>query len=87
MKLHFYADPGHGWLRVPTSLIKRLNLTKEITGLSYISPSKKYMYLEEDVDMGTFLEAYGLSAGPIKETYTNNESAIRKNQNYSEELI
>ena len=87
MKLTFFADPGHGWLRVPTSQLKKLGITNKITYFSYISPSKRYVYLEEDCDMSTFLRAYGPEIGPIREVYTDNESSIRKLQPYKEELI
>ena len=53
----FYEDPGHGWLRVPTLELVKLGIADKITPCSYIHPSGKWAYLEEDCDLTTFLIA------------------------------
>ena len=52
----FHEDAGHGWLAVKISLLKKLNLMGKITSYSYQKGGTAY--LEEDCDMGTFLDAY-----------------------------
>ena len=56
-KYTFYEDPGHGWLKVPTLEVAKLDIGDLISTCSYIEPCGKNMYLEEDMDMGTFLTA------------------------------
>lgn len=51
----FIDDPGHGWLEVPVSLLRKLDLIGKITAFSYLNGA--YAYLEEDVDMPMFLSA------------------------------
>lgn len=50
-----YSDPGHGWVAVKRELIESLGLLKEITPYSYCKG--KTVYLEEDVDAPTVLDA------------------------------
>lgn len=51
----YHTDPGHGWLEVSRSELEKLNLSDEITSFSYAKGLK--VFLEEDCDMGLFLEA------------------------------
>jgi hypothetical protein len=55
-KFIFHEDAGHGWLQVPLKLLTLLNLAAQITGCSYRSADS--VFLEEDLDMATFLKAY-----------------------------
>jgi hypothetical protein len=55
MKLRMISDPGHGWLEVPRGLLEVLGIQDQITGYSYINNG--YVYLEEDLDMSTFVRA------------------------------
>ena len=55
--LHYFIDPGHGWLRVPVDYLKKIGIADKITKDSYVSDS--HAYLEEDIDMGLFLRAIG----------------------------
>lgn len=55
MKLTFHSDSGHGWLAVPVQLLKELGIQDQITVYSYLY--KGVVYLEEDLDAGTFLDA------------------------------
>ncbi|MET4545679.1 hypothetical protein ABIE26_002997 [Pedobacter africanus] len=55
MTFWFHQDPGHGWLQVSHALLTELKITKDITSFSY--RDSKYAYLEEDLDLGTFLGA------------------------------
>jgi hypothetical protein len=55
MKLRYITDPGHGWLEVPRGLLEILGIQDKITRYSYINNG--YVYLEEDLDMQTFVQA------------------------------
>ena len=76
-----YEDPGHGWLKVTRKELVRLGILDKITGFSY--QRGDFVYLEEDCDLSTFLDAKekidGLSYSEIiiKSQHTNNESRIR----------
>ena len=52
----FISDPGHGWVKVPMSLLRELCISKQITTYSYRRGA--YAYLEEDLDASTFHEHY-----------------------------
>lgn len=54
----FWEDPGHGWLQVPLPLTKTLEneVGLKISGFSY--RDKNYAYLEEDCDMGAFINCF-----------------------------
>ena len=55
----FYSDAGHGWLKVSARELINLDLLSKITRYSYMSPSGRWVYLEEDCDMTTYLVALG----------------------------
>lgn len=53
-KLRTFSDGGHAWLRVPLDDVRLACLQGlEISSYSYMT--KKYAYLEEDCDMGAFI--------------------------------
>lgn len=51
----YHSDPGHGWLAVKFKELARLNILDKISPYSYMRG--KTVYLEEDQDMGTFIQA------------------------------
>ena len=53
--LTFYEDSGHGWLEAPIELCRELGLQHQITGYSYCKGLN--VYLEEDCDASTFINA------------------------------
>jgi len=55
--LTFYADAGHGWLKVKKTELVRLGISEKITAYSY--QFKEWAYLEEDCDLSTFADAIG----------------------------
>ena len=55
MKLRYIQDPGHGWLEVPRAMLTALDIQDRITPYSYLRGSMAY--LEEDLDMHTFMQA------------------------------
>lgn len=73
-----YSDPGHSWAKVPRKLLTKLNIADKITPYSYAKG--EYVYLEEDVDLYTFVQAYKAQIAPFptfKEQHTNRSSRIR----------
>lgn len=59
--LTFYEDSGHGWLEVPIALCRELGLQGKITGYSYCRGHN--LYLEEDCDASTFIDAMVAKTG------------------------
>lgn len=59
MKYDFYADPGHGWLKVQISELEELKIADKISGYSYMR--KGWAYLEEDGDLTEFFKAKGFT--------------------------
>lgn len=54
-ELTFVHDPGHGWLRVPRSELAILGIAGEISACSYVNG--RFVYLEQDADLGTYMVA------------------------------
>ena len=54
-KIKFISDDGHGWAKVTKKELERLGIADKVSGCSYTRG--EYAYLEEDCDMGTFLDA------------------------------
>jgi len=82
MKLDFYSDPAHGWLKVPHALVNELGIANKITRYSYMDAQSAY--LEEDCDLSLFMqkaEETGLKIEFV-DHYTNNDSPIRKLSRY-----
>jgi len=73
-----YTDPGHGWAKVPMRLLDALSITDKITRFSY--RRGEYAYLEEDLDMETFIRAYRARYGHTPQwvsKHANKQSKIR----------
>jgi hypothetical protein len=51
----FWSDPGHGWLEVSYQDLIVLDIFGKISGYSYRKGDK--VYLEEDMDAGTYITA------------------------------
>lgn len=50
----FFADEGHGWMRVPIKEILDLGIGAHISNFSFMDDD--YVYLEEDCDAGFFIK-------------------------------
>ncbi len=74
--LTFYSTPGHGYLRVPRSMIERSGIADCISQFSTFSA--RYAYLEEDCDapiaLGTFAD-YKVKV-VYSETFDHHKNAI-----------
>ena len=66
-----YDDAAHGWLRVKVTELFDLNIHRDISNYSYLSPSGRYAYLEEDMDLTTFFRAYVKAHGSEPEIKYN----------------
>lgn len=75
--LNVYSDSGHGWVRVPMSLLNQLQITDKISCHSY--KRGDFAYLEEDRDAYILTEAMKLHEikYSYKEHHTNKSSKIR----------
>ena len=74
----FVSDPGHGYLRVKLEDLVKYGVDKKISGFSF--KSDRFAFLEEDLDMSTFLNAL-LDSGDtydIKVSTTNNPASCRR---------
>ena len=88
-KFNLYIDPGHAWLRVPLSELRRLSLLSQISSYSFIN--NEWVYLEEDQDAALYLERLkedGFNPfnewGCVNEITSNKPSQIR---NYKVNVI
>ena len=70
-RLTYYTDPGHGWLAVDRADLDALDIAHKITRYSHEKGTR--VYLEEDLDAMTYLEA-ARAAGWRVTTRTNNEA-------------
>ena len=62
MKTYIWAvDAGHAWLAVKVKELEELNIADKITDFSYIKGAT--VYLEEDCDAATFIQAYEAKHG------------------------
>lgn len=97
LKLISYSDAGHAWLAVKRDLLESLGIADKISGCSYIKG--KTVYLEEDCDVSTFINAYKNSINSsldymefrttylsIKDKYTEH-SPIRRYARYNARIV
>ncbi len=48
----FFSDPAHGWLEMPSKLVKELNMGfAQISEFSYYDKKTKFVYIEQDCDL------------------------------------
>lgn len=80
----FYSDSGHGWMKVPKTLLQFLGVEKKISGFSYMRG--EFAYLEEDCDATVFCNAFEsrFSMTPkFRSHNTDGRSRIRGYRSYS----
>jgi hypothetical protein len=78
----YITDPGHGWVEVPFSLIKKLGIAEKVSTYSYVCGT--YVYLEEDCDAAVFVDAYKQEFGhePTMAWEYEEHTRIRKYAHY-----
>lgn len=92
IKLKWYSDPGHSWLRISRKNAEELRILESITAFSY--ESEKYLFLEEDRDAGIAIEALNetlktrpdLQATFLLESHAKDRSHVRKYDHYCHRL-
>src|SRR5690606_25276560 len=57
VSLRYTSDPAHGWLAVPVALLVKLQVERSLSTYSYLNDQRTVAYLEEDRDMGVFMNA------------------------------
>ena len=79
----FFSDAGHGWLKVKRQELIDLNILDKITVYSYQKGA--YVYLEEDQDAYTFINAFKERFGfkPQYKESVSNRSTIRSYEPFS----
>jgi hypothetical protein len=90
IKYMFISDPGHGWLAVPATTIRKLGLAQDISPYSYVSDTGKTVYCEEDCDAGLVIKAFKERGIEIKFREVNNAhgySSVRGMAHYSPKNI
>lgn len=75
-----YSDPGHAWGKVKRSELEALGLLEKISCYSY--QAGRWVYLEEDQDLGLYLAALGKPVS-FRETYSDKTSRIRGYQSFN----
>lgn len=81
-KYHLFEDPSHGWLRVKRSELRELRIEDKISSYSY--QRNDNVYLEEDMDLSTFVNAMTARGKEVKfiEHHTDRQSKIRSYESY-----
>ena len=72
--VHWVADWGHGWLRVPVVSCEGLIFSE----YSYVDRSAGVLYLEEDCDAGVWLRAHDVSGDMFPTTDHGQSSPVRE---------
>jgi hypothetical protein len=82
MKLTYFTDPGHGWVKVPRNLLEKFGIADKISRYSYSRGDS--VYLEEDCDLGHLYTVMALSGTKIElvTRHTNRQSKIRSYNSY-----
>jgi hypothetical protein len=89
MKFNFYADPGHGWAKVPVQMLVTLGIDQDISPYSYLSSDGRHAFLEEDLDLGTFIFAVKAKGYVVEFRFhhTDNPSRIRNYPGYQKDWV
>lgn len=69
----FYSDAGHGWAAVKRKTLAELNILDKITSYSY--QRGQTVYLEEDCDLSTFINA--MRSKGVEVIFSNGKYAER----------
>ena len=89
MKFDVITDSGHGWVKVPVSLLHELQIEGKISACSYMRKQSGknpawYAYLEEDCDASLFFAACQQAGLPVTYRERNcSRSRIRNYETYS----
>lgn len=86
LKFTFISDPGHGFLRVPLTILEKYGVQFKISPYSY--KSKRYAFLEEDMDANTFMDAVKAKGDGVelKVSYIDVPSSCRNYPRFEETM-
>ncbi len=86
MKYSCYSDPSHAWVKVPIETLMELGIHTNISKFSF--KKGEYAYLEEDRDLGIFIEAMKKAGKSVtfKEYPTDRQSRVRGYDSYTGEV-
>lgn len=86
-KMHFrkISDAGHGWLEVPLSIFNQWG--GQASGYSYYCPTRQCVYLEEDSDMGKFLDMLSADFYEIEQVWEDDHCFVRRLPRFAPEHI
>lgn len=83
IKLKFFSDPGHGWVRFPKARLIKLGIADKISTYSYQRGDNAF--LEEDCDVTVLvnaLKAQGYTDIKFDGSSSNRTSKIRGYSSY-----
>jgi hypothetical protein len=80
IKLNFYSDPGHGWVKILKSRLVELGIADSISSYSY--ERGDWAYLEEDCDYSRLHNAF-LKVGVAMELRHFNANKYSKIRSYN----
>ena len=82
-KFDFIADAGHGWVKVPVSLLIELGIADQVSHYSYYRAG--FGYLEEDCDLTLFFNAFHARYGhdPKLRERISDRSRVRNYDQYN----
>jgi hypothetical protein len=75
IKHTFFTDGSHGWLKVSKNRLAKLNILNKITECSFVKGNN--LYLEEDCDFSTYIDALLLKEG-IKDNTEEYKAFMKK---------
>lgn len=91
IRLKWYTDPAHSWLRIKRTDAERLGIVHQISAYSYQSRQGTYLYLEEDCDAPLVTEALKQSTDTLPryciDKHTNGRSRVRSLPQFTFEEI
>lgn len=83
----FITDPGHAWLEVPLSDLKKYDIIKDISTYSYMTQTDAY--LEEDCDARKFIIAADIDINSLEigELSTDSPALCRNYMSYDPDEV
>lgn len=91
MKLTFFSDPAHGWLKVPETMLLKYCTEDEINSISSYSYHLVggFVFLEEDRDITIFINAVKRAGKEIEFNDYSSEkpSKVRSYQSFTPILL
>jgi hypothetical protein len=82
-RFDYIQDAGHGWVKVPVSLLIELDIADKVSHYSYYRAG--FGYLEEDCDLCLFFNAFHARYGhdPVLRDRISDRSRVRNYDQYN----